>query len=136
MWLKAHNSLYSDITINNNLLVSFPENDVLSVHIKVIPTPESADILTSRYDNINHFTSHVNSSEPIFDSVVVTGLAADALSNTMHVAAILHIKTKGGGFLQISHGEKPVNKFYNPELLPLTYSTLFMYGEEGFKDLQ
>jgi hypothetical protein len=46
------------------------------------------------------------------------------------------MKTKGRGFLQIPHSENPANEFYNPLLLPMTYPTLFPYGEGGFEDLQ
>jgi len=54
----------------------------------------------------------------------------------MRAAAINHMKAKGGGFLQIPHTDKPANGFYNPDLLPLTYPTLFPYGVGGFEDLQ
>ncbi len=140
LWLKTHNSLYNEIIIDENSLAHFPENDALSVHIEVVPTPESAEILTSTYDSVhdpsNDIASNVNSTEPVFDSVVVTGLSTDASSNAMRTAAMLHMKSKGGGFVQIPHGDKPVNEFYNPELLPLTYPTLFPYGQGGFEDLQ
>jgi hypothetical protein len=138
-WLKAHNHLYRDIIVDNNSLATFPENDVLSVHIEVVPTSESAEVLTAAYDSdIHHGLKNGPSEvtpEPIFDSIVVTGVPADASTNSMRAAAMLHMKTKGGGFLQIPHGDKPVNEFYNPELLPLTYPTLFPYGDGGFEDL-
>jgi len=44
------------------------------------------------------------------------------------------MKVKGGGFLQIPHGDKPANEFYSPDLLPMTYPTLFPYGLGGFED--
>ena len=47
-----------------------------------------------------------------------------------------HMKSDGGNFLQIPHANKPVNEFYNPELLPMTYPTLFPYGIGGFEDLR
>ena len=46
------------------------------------------------------------------------------------------MKRKGGGFLQVPHDEKPANEFYSPDLLPLTYPTLFPYGIGGFEDFQ
>ena len=79
-------------------------------------------------------TNSIN--DTIFNSIVVTGLNNDATVNQMRAAAINHMKAKGGGFLQIPHADKPANEFYNPDLLPLTYPTLFPYGVGGFKDLQ
>ena len=75
-------------------------------------------------------------NKAIFDSVVVTGLAGDATMNQMRAAAMMHMKTNGGGFLQIPHSDQPANEFYNPNLLPATYPTLFPYGLGGFEDLQ
>lgn len=43
---------------------------------------------------------------------------------------------KSGGFVQIPHSDTPANEFYNPDLLPLTYPTLFPYGLGGFEDSQ
>jgi len=56
--------------------------------------------------------------------------------NQMRAAAMMHMKKKGGGFLQIPHSDRPANEFYNPDLLPLTYPSLFPYGSGGFENLQ
>src|SRR6266511_2722693 len=92
IWLKAHNILYHDIKIDENTLTTFPENDVLPVHIEIINREDSGEDLSSWYDqpqsptsSQNHGTSSVN--DTIFDSIVVTGLNNDATVNQMHAAA-------------------------------------------------
>jgi hypothetical protein len=41
---------------------------------------------------------------------------------------------RGGGYIQIPHKPKPVNRFFNPELFLLIYLTLFPYGIKGLED--
>jgi len=138
IWLKAHNILYCDIKIDENTLTTFPENDILSVHIEIIDREDSGEGLSSWYNepqfNQNPSTNSIN--DTIFNSIVVTDLNNDATVNQMRAAAINQMKAKGGGFLQIPHADKPANEFYNSDLLPLTYPTLFPYGVGGFEDLQ
>ena len=142
LWLKTHNILYRDVVLDDHSLNSFPINDVLPVHIETIDSTDTGKILTSRYDEPRlevlpkPITTSDSDNETIFDSIVITGVGDEATINQMRAAAILHMKTKSGGFLQIPHGDKPVNEFHNPELLPLTYPTLFPYGLGGFEDFQ
>jgi len=96
-------------------------------------------MLTSQYDVPQTLFANQEpkvDNEIIFDSVVVTGLANDTTINQMRATAMMHMKTKGGRFLQIPHSDTPANEFYNPDLLPLTYPTLFPYGLGGFENLQ
>ena len=115
---------------------------MLPVHIETIDSTDAGRVLTSCYNEPRlevlpkSTTMPDSDNETIFDSIVVTGVGDDATINQMRAAAILHMKTKSGGFLQIPHGDKPVNEFHNPELLPLTYPTLFPYGLGGFEDFQ
>jgi len=140
LWLKAHNVLYCNVLIDEHSLDSFPMNNVLPVHIEVVNEIDAGEVLTSRYDvpqlEVRSTDIKPSSNETIFDSIVVAGLGDNATINQMQAAAMVHMKTKGGGFLQIPHGDRPVNEFYNPELLPLTYPTLFPYGLGGFEDLR
>jgi len=50
IWLKAHNILYRDIKIDENTLTTFPENDILSVHIEIIDREDSGEDLSSWYE--------------------------------------------------------------------------------------
>ena len=140
LWLKTHNKLYHNIVVDETSLKTFPENDIVPVHIEVVDKADAGEILSSRYDEPQNLSQNVtpnhNNTETIFDSVVVEDLKADATINQMRAAAMKHMKIKGGGFLQIPHANKPANEFYNPDLLPLTYPTLFPYGQGGFENMQ
>jgi len=86
LWLKHYNPFYQHITINENSLHEFPEDDILPVHIQVIDDAQAIEYLTSRYDNIHNPTEdHLdNPQEPaIFDSVVVTDVESDASVNQL-----------------------------------------------------
>jgi hypothetical protein len=64
-------------------------------------------------------------NKTIFDTIVITGLPEDATINQMHAAALLHMKEKQGGFVQIPHSGQPANEFYNPNQLPIDLSNTF-----------
>ncbi len=138
IWLKSHNDLYRDVIVDNASLNTFPENNILPVHIEVVNNTDAGDILTSRYDAQASPTSTDTTliNETTFDSVVVTDLNSNATVNQMRAAAVKHMKVKGGDFLQIPHAQAPANEFYNPHLLPMIYPTLFPYGQGGFEDLR
>jgi hypothetical protein len=108
LWLKNHNDLYRHVLINENCLNMYPAHDVLPVHIEVIRKEDTADVLTSRYDDPQGDTSADNNTnsadssipnlvhpEPIFDSIVVAELTGEATVNQMRAAAIMHMKSKG-----------------------------------------
>jgi hypothetical protein len=124
LWLKTHNPLYRDIILNEECLNDFPTNDVLPVHIEVVNKADAVEVLTSHYD-----APH---TKTIFDSLVVTDLDGNATVNQLRAAAMKHMKAKAGGFLQIPHADRLANEFYSPELLLLTYPSLFPYGVGGF----
>ncbi|THV00096.1 hypothetical protein K435DRAFT_657773, partial [Dendrothele bispora CBS 962.96] len=140
-WLKLHNRLYKDIKINNQVLDNLPDNYVLPVHIEHIPSNESLDTLTSRYDSISapdHSTEPVSAgasanAQVPFESVVVTDVDGNASANELRAAAMSHVK-KGGGYVQVAHENVPANEFYNPDLFPMIYPTLFPYGVGGFEN--
>ena len=102
--------------------------------------------MTSRYDTCEsiNFKPDLNLSENVienkgnsntlpFESVVVTDISGQASPNIMRAAALQHVK-RGGGYIQIPHDPKPVNEFFNIELFPMIYPTLFPYGIGGFED--
>jgi hypothetical protein len=144
IWLKAHNPLYKDITINNDLLNNLPDDYMLPVHIEHVLPNTARDSLTSRYDNLqppfhkSHSNSDVdeNSTERSvpFQNVVITDVDGSAPANELRAAAIRHIKKKGGGYIEINHDPVPINEFFNPEMFPMIYPTLFPYGIGGFEN--
>ena len=140
LWLKKHNPLYRDVIVDEQTLKDLPENDVLPVHIQMVDDNTATDVLTSTYDQLQCATldnvQSDTSQNTIFDSITVTGIDGNATVNQMRVAAMHHMKSKKAGFIQIPHDEKPVKEFYSPDLLPMTYPTLFPYGIGGFEDIQ
>ena len=159
-WLKINNPLYRDVTINHALLNEFEEEEILPFHIEHIPSSDASDTLTSGYDNgniqvygdldlhsnlnsflptesqhENEFENNEKSTPLPFENVVITDIDGHAPPNELRAAALRHIK-RGGGYIQIPHEAKPVNEFFNPELFPLIYPTLFPYGIGGLEDRQ
>lgn len=132
--------MYHNVILDDQTLSSFSIHNILPVH--VVNEKDSDNVLTSHYDLSNPVPSSGASQqsrsevETIFDSIVVSGVNTNTTINQMHAAAILHMKENYGGFLQIPHGNMPINKFCNPSLLPLTYPTLFPYGLGRFENLQ
>ena len=65
LWLKAHNHLYHNVTINNQTLEAFPVNDVLPVHIELVKDEVAANVLTSRYDVRQETVSDTNTTHSV-----------------------------------------------------------------------
>ncbi|THU76715.1 hypothetical protein K435DRAFT_824518 [Dendrothele bispora CBS 962.96] len=138
-WLRAHNKLYKDVEINDRVLSSLPDNYVLPVHVEHVPTNDTLDTLTSRYDSISAPEQPTASStqtppEIPFESVVVTDVDGNASANELRAAAMRHVTKKGGAYVQVAHDAVPANEFYNPDLFPMLYPTLFPYGLGGFEN--
>ncbi|KAG1736154.1 uncharacterized protein EDB91DRAFT_1224901 [Suillus paluster] len=133
VWLKKHNRLYKDITIDFDVLNSMEEKTLLPFHVDHVLPSEAHDSLTSKYDA----TEAVQSEDPSdlsdppapsddqlraaelqanFESVVVTDVDGNASANELRAAATRHIKNKGGGYIQVPHDPEPVNEFFKPDL--------------------
>ena len=143
IWIKENNPLYSDVEINHELLNSLEESQILPFHIEHIIPNEAVDILTSRYDDVDQSGDHnenlnCEQESPVelpFQNVVITDVDGHAPANELRAAALRHVKG-GGGYIQIPHDPTPVNEFFNPDLFPMIYPTLFPYGVGGFEDKQ
>ncbi|KAJ7587457.1 hypothetical protein C8J56DRAFT_760068, partial [Mycena floridula] len=130
-WLKAHNRLYRDITINEEVLKQLDSDPILPFHVEhVLPSPVG-DELTSGYALPDEPRP---SSEIPFQSVVINDIQANASSNQLRAAAVQHVKKKLGSYIELPHDPKPANEFFNPDLLPMVYPTLFPYGVSGLED--
>ncbi|THU96941.1 hypothetical protein K435DRAFT_965717 [Dendrothele bispora CBS 962.96] len=111
-WLK----LYKDVEINNRVLVNLPDNYVL--HIEHIPTNESLETLTSRYDSISvpdqpsDSVPAANTDIP-FESVVVADVDGNASANELRAAAAMSRVKNDGAYVQVAHDPVPANEFYN-----------------------
>jgi hypothetical protein len=62
-------------------------------------------------------------SQETFHSVVVADVEGSTPMNEPRIAALCHMKMKGGGFITVPHDPVPANEFFNPELFPKTFPT-------------
>ncbi|KZO89457.1 hypothetical protein CALVIDRAFT_454436, partial [Calocera viscosa TUFC12733] len=131
-WLRANNPLYSDVRVDESALDGLAEEDILPFHVEHRQHPDAAmEMLTSRYDA---YAGASLAAEEQQGAVVVADVTGEASLPELRAAAIRHLRQKGGGFIQLPHGWQPMNTFYAPELLPMTYPTLFPYGLGGLED--
>jgi len=137
-WLKQHNELYADIEINNGMLNSLQDEQLLPVHVEHVLPSTATDGITSQYDGAESIvpTNVQANPGPLFEQVVITDVDGHAPANELRAAAICHAKDKSVGFIQMPHDPKPMNEFCNPSLFPMIYPTLFPYGRGGFDDHQ
>ena len=144
LWLKRHNRLYKDIEIDEAVLHQLEADPVLPFHVEHVVNSHATDVSTAGYDN-STFSSTTSVPDPSdapsdpapeipFASVVITDVDNIVSSSQLAAAAIRHLRKKGGAFLQIPHDPQPANEFFNPDLFPMLYPTLFPYGIGGFKD--
>ena len=138
LWLKKNNPLYSDIIINEGVLDSLQEEQILPFHIQQVIPSEAAETLTDHYDNRcsgheESIKSNTATENITFQNVVITDIDGLSPVHELCAAALRHIKC-GGGYIQIPHDPTPINEFFNPELFPMIYPTLFPYGKGGFED--
>ena len=134
LWLRDHNPFYKDVCIDRTALESLEEEDVLPVHIEVVPPPLGIDSLTARYDDLSPvdtavpLESNVPLDSDIFESVVVANVDPSAPSHVLRAAAMEHVMKLGKGYIQVPHGARLVGDINNPSFFPLVYPTLFPYG--------
>lgn len=138
-WLKAHNPLYKDIVINQSTLNELDDEQLLPVHIEHVLPDGGVDALTARYDlampSPTTPQDNIDRSAAVpFERVVITDVDGHAPMNELNAAAIRHMKSKGGGYIQVPHDPEPVNEFVNPTLFPMIYPSLFPYGLGGFEN--
>ncbi|KAJ6448801.1 hypothetical protein C8R45DRAFT_761930, partial [Mycena sanguinolenta] len=132
-WLKVHNPLYRDITVNEECLWQLEENPVLPFNIEHIQNSTADEAATARYDSTPAPGPSITTNDSIpFPNLVIADIECHASSNELRAAALRHVKKKGGGYLEIPHDRTPENEFRKDSLLfPLIYSTLFPYGLGG-----
>ncbi|KAK0229808.1 hypothetical protein EDD85DRAFT_734656, partial [Armillaria nabsnona] len=139
-WLKTHNPLYKEVMFNEDVLSYLDTNPTLPFSVQHIPVSNESEKLTSRYDAPLDTTRRgvpkvgPPLDEVPFECVVITNVDVTASSNKLRAAALTHVKSKGGGYVEITHDPTPVNEFNNPDLFPMMYPTLFPYGIGGLED--
>ncbi|KZS90830.1 hypothetical protein SISNIDRAFT_475274 [Sistotremastrum niveocremeum HHB9708] len=134
-WLQRNNPLYSDVRIDHELLNSLEPEHMFDFHVEHRADPgHDTDVLVARYDTDPAVPNATADSQDVFNKVVITDIDGRASVNEMRAAALRHMKIKGGSFIQFPHENTPVNEFFNPDLFPMLYPTLFPYGIGGFED--
>ena len=131
--VEENNPLYKDVEISEERLESLPLDDVLPYNVEQVADNDAQAALVSRYDNVDAEPDPAPSNTH-FESVVVADVDAHTPVNQLRAAAVCHAKTKGRPFVQLGHGLNPVNEFFNVDLFPTLYPTLFPYGCGGFED--
>ena len=129
--------MYKNVTINHGILDDLPADYILPVHVEHVLPDTARDTLTSRYDELpppSNTGDDGHNNNVAFQNVVITDVDGTAPANELRAAAVHHVKKKGGGFIEINHEPIPVNEFFNPEMFPMMYPTLFPYGIGGFED--
>ncbi|KAI9574034.1 hypothetical protein HD554DRAFT_2319721 [Boletus coccyginus] len=134
MWLWVHNPFYKDIQINRCALQLLEDEDVLPVHVEVVPMSNSRDSLTAwNYEaDTRELAEEITPEEGagvsinVFKTVVVANVDLNVPSHVLHAtAAMEHI---------VPHGASPVRDINNLAFFPLIYPTLFPYGLGAPKD--
>lgn len=131
VWLKHHNYLYRNIRINDAVLNDIDRMSSLPFHVEHLE--EGSDVPVSNYVP-NESVDVANMDEIPFESVYITDVDGHATSNQLRAAAVKHVREKGGGYIELPHGENPENEFNNSQLFPKLYPSLFPYGIGGFED--
>lgn len=132
MWLKANNQLYNKIEIDDGNLQLLPEEDVLPYHVEHIMPDAAQDTLVSRYDNVPE-PDEPSVERTHFESMVIADVDGHTPASQLSAAAVRHTIIRGKPFIQISHGAKPVNKFFNVNLSPMLYPHYFNMVAVGLK---
>lgn len=134
VWLKANNPLYKNVEISEGNLGALPVDDVLPYHVEQVASDDAQGTVVSGYDNVSEQTNPGPARETHFESVVIADVDAHTPVSQLRASAVRHAKVKGRPFVQVGHGLKPVNEFFNVDLFPMLYPTLFPYGCGGFED--
>ncbi|KAK0466552.1 hypothetical protein IW261DRAFT_1553926 [Armillaria novae-zelandiae] len=138
--VNAKNPLYKDVVLNEDVLSYLDANPMLPFSVQHIPVSEQSEKLTLRYNaplettcrNIPKVDAPPDDGDVPFEHVVISNVDISASLNKLRTAALSHVKSRGGGYVEITHDPTPVNEFNDPELFPLMYPTLFPYGIGDF----
>lgn len=139
-WLKANNPLYRNVRVSNSNISLLPSDSSLQVPVRFQESSDSDAATVEGYDstrtavNLRSRNEFDESAEPIFDKVVVADVDSNASSNELRAAALRHITRPGGTFVEVPHDPSPINEFFNPNLFPMIYPTLYPFGIGGFED--
>lgn len=142
MWLKENNTLYKEVIIDQDRIGALPVQGTAPYQfefhaVQGAKTPNT----TSTYDPVHEEPGippsrdgEQTNNEIVFQNVVISDVDGDSSASVLKAAAIRHLRSKKTGFIEVPHGEDPINEFYNPSLFPKIAPTLFPYGIGGLED--
>jgi len=87
IWLKTHNTLYKNITIDHTCLDNLPSDTILPFHIQHVLPNDAQECLTSSYDAATSLETGVMepqiSMQVPFQNVVITDIDGCAPPNEL-----------------------------------------------------
>ncbi|KAJ7086158.1 hypothetical protein B0H15DRAFT_756145, partial [Mycena belliarum] len=142
-WLKAHNPLYSDITIDLVALAEYPNDEHGCVPFPVQhQTPND----TIRGQNSTYTGHGIDTTESIFAEHSQAGSQiplstsgtfdvdnTETALNTRKIQALRLLKA-GSGFVKSSTTDETLSTRSNPDVYGMLWPTLFPYGVGMFED--
>lgn len=138
IWLKAHNYLYRNITINHNVLNEIESLPSLPVHVEFVASDDGDDVLTSGYaaqsEGMDTRCMDQTDNNIPFESVLIADVDPKASANELCAATIQHFRDVNKSYPEMPHDPAAENEFCNPSLFPKLFPILFPYGLGGFKD--
>lgn len=141
LWFKENNELYKDVVIDHARINMLPLQGTAPYQFEFRAVADNAPDTTSSYDPVRQpadkfvpRTKDGKEGDIVFHNVVIADVDGDSSMNTLKAAAIRHLRNTQNSFVEVPHGEDPVNEFYNPSLFPSIAPTLFPYGIGGLED--
>ncbi|KAJ6532899.1 hypothetical protein DFH09DRAFT_828609, partial [Mycena vulgaris] len=142
-WLKAHNPLYSDITIDLAALAEYPADDDGCVPF---PVQYQSPNDTIRGQNATYTGHRIDTTEAIFaehsdtDGQIPISLSGtfdvdntETSLNERKIQALRRLKA-GGSFVKSSTTAETLSTRDNPNVYGMLWPTLFPYGVGMFDD--
>ena len=148
-WLKVHNRLYMDISLDESTMNLYPEDGCLpGIAESVIHDRKSniEEIFKEETAGISEHPAELLGSLPedsrsgpidvMLEKIGVTDPECDQMPGRLFTAATLRNLVPDGSELPdliLHHGSTAVSEYNNPDLIPGMYPTLFPAGTGGFE---
>lgn len=139
-WLKQNNPLYSEVNISDMNIAALPDNACFPVYIRFHNNSRSFETVLSSYDSCRLNEEGMQSNQNghdfdiTFDKVIVSDVDGNSSTSQLKAAALRHLSQQGSAYIEVPHDPLPINEFFNPELFPMIYPTLYPFGIGGFED--
>lgn len=148
-WLKAHNRLYANVSLDESAMDLYPEDSYLpGIEDRVICDRKSDTeaVFTEETAGMSEHPAELlgplpntSESEPfcvMLEKMGITDPECDRMPGRLFTAAALRNLVPGGSELPdlvLHRGSTAVSEYNNPDLIPGMYPTLFPMGTGGFE---